>query len=315
MMKYQSISIISLFCVACSDPFTVDRHALTESRIIGVRKDNGAYIAQVWNGSAVFHSQRPEIAWFDDSGSELGQGAIFLEGISAPSQIIYTDQQGILHKADILLEEQERDFPISLFSIDSAESYLLEDRLLEVETPITDNLSTEHVRLRAEVGENSQIRWMSTQGIGSFLELDRETTDFYWKELLLDRDELVENTDISETYSTIFALSIDQNGHNQWQWLDLWRESSELLSRHQNRYFPIGLSVLEETEVVVTVEVVDSLFGFAFLEATIVDAETELPDALSCALDDTAFQWWWVEVGVCLQEDLNGQRILLQVSP
>lgn len=314
-MKYQSMSIFSFLCLGCSDPFTVDRHALTEARIIGVRKDNGAYVAQVWNGTAVFHSQSPEITWFDASESELGQGAILVAQTSVPARITYTDLKGSVHQANFLLEEQDASFPISLESIESTENYLLEDRLAQSESPITDNISTEQVRLRAEVGEDSQMRWMTTQGIGSFLELDRETTDFYWKDILLDRDELVEDTEIVETYSTIFALSIDQEGHNQWQWLDLWRESSESLLRHQNRLLPIGLEIAEESEIVVTVEVVDSLFGFAFSDAEVVDSNTELPASLSCALAAAAFQWWWVETGICLLEDLDGQRILLQVSP
>ena len=306
----------TIFCLGCSDPFSIDRHDLTEPRIIGIRKVNESYIAQVWNGAAAFHLADPKLKWFDTAGVELGDGVVFTDISSVPTLVEYEDDFGQIHQAEFNAQDYEEFFSLSMQTMVDTVSYSLQERQEQLGADILDGVSTEHTRLITETEETQQLRWTTAQGIGSFLELNRESTDFYWKDIVLEREEIIKDEAILEQYTTVFALSINQEGHTQWQWIDLWREPQELpLLRHRNRYFPIDLELQEETDILVTIEQSESLFGFEFIDPEVITEDSEIPDPLGCALEDTSFQWWWVEIGICTMDDLTDQRIRLQVSP
>ena len=91
--------------------------------------------------------------------------------------------------------------------------------------------------------------------------------------------------------------------------MDIWYDQAARL-RHRNRYLPIDYVIVEPASLAVTVNSDDSSFGFTFSNP----AEDEAVAALGCAVDDGSFQWWWVEVGLCLRSDLEGQRILIEVE-
>lgn len=310
--------IMTMFCFGCSDPFSIDRHDLVDPRIAGVRKGEEGYIAQVWNGSAAFHQQTPKIVWFDDEGLEIGKGVVFGDETAVPVALEYEDPRGEIQYATFAVEEAEDFFSISMQTVTESSSYALEARQEQVGVDIFDGIAAEQTRLTADVGDQQKLRWMTSQGIGSFLELNRTAADFYWKDIILDRDEVEKDEAISEQYTSVFALSINQEGHNQWQWTDLWRASEAnypSLLRHQNRYFPIDLEIEEETLIRVSIEQDDSLFGFQFTNPEIITENTELPASLECALREETFQWWWIEVGICTIDDVVGEDIVLQVSP
>ena len=110
--------------------------------------------------------------------------------------------------------------------------------------------------------------------MADFLELDATSTDFLMLDLVLDRDEIIHQSDIEEEYANIFSLSMDGEGGNQWEWMDLWFTELPLL-HHSNRYFPIDFDIDEPSSLSVVVHSENSLLGFSFSEPILTDQLSE----------------------------------------
>lgn len=321
-MKYSIF--VAMWVVACSTPFEKDRHDLVAPRIIGVQHSaDTIWKVQVWNGEGVFHDQAPDVRWLDAHAEVLGTSVI-LDTQSTPTTVVYTDAQGQEHEASLSglsgTSASFGEFVIERSSFAEPTDYTIATRSTLNTQPIESGVSTENMRFFADIPETHQMRWMSAHGVGSFLELDHQHTDFFRRDMVFDRDALISDLEESAEYTTVFALAIAQESSQpitQWSWTDVWY-TEQSLYRHHNRWLPLELSSSVDSEsvfdVAVTVVANDSAFGFQLVDASVDATEISTIDPLPCAPDEGAFQWSWIELGVCLRADVDGQRIKLEIE-
>ena len=297
---------LSITLFACSEPFEQDRHDLLNPRIIGIRKVDGLYQVQVWNGMGPYHDETPIISWLDADGNEVAQG-LFCD-MDDVQNVQYIDPQGNSHQATFQLEDSVASLELQRWQIDPTAAYTLTERENLSTTELASGESSEAMRLGVE--GSGKMRWMTQLGIGSFLELNRNTADFYHRDIVMDRDEVLLDEPLSDPYVGLFALSINpETGQNQWLWSDIWYEPQPL-RQIQNRWFPIDIADDAGTQLAVTVHSDASLFGFTFTDPSWDTADST---PLNCALNAGTFQWEWVEMGLCLRSEIDGQRIVLEL--
>lgn len=307
--------------LGCSDPFTVDRHDLIDSRVLAVRLVDGVYEVQVWNGLNVYHEVTPTVEWLSDGGEVLCVGVRCSLNEQIPSLVRYTDVDGTVH--DAVFELQQADV-----SLESIWSRLPENMELGLEireqtegVRVDTGFGTDAMRISMSVeGLNpnefgrSKMRWMTAGGIGTFLELSAFETDFFRADIIMDRDEVISNEFQDHSHATLFGLYIDGMGHNQWTWMDVWYESRSLLSHH-NRWLTIS-------ELPTDLTTGDIILATLSWDATqrdwiLTDPEvtTEIPVTPECmGSERVPFDWSTLELGICTIEDVDGVRIALETQ-
>ena len=295
--------------LGCSDPFTVDRHDLVEPRILGIQASNGNLQAQVWNGQGAFHENLPIVEWYDENGEKFANGVLVENTFNVQEGMLhYIVDDNVVLRAVFSADEEDNSIEIQRYKIDSLDNYSLSSRLDSSYGSTEPNIDPENMRFISNLTDDFRVRWTTANGVGTILELDHHTIDFIRKDIVFDRSEIVSEERIENAYASLFALAIDSYGRTKWEWVDVWYETGTRLF-HSNRYLPIDYPVEGPTEISVLVHSDNSAFGFRFSEP-MTEASV---DSLSCALDNGPFQWWWVELGVCLVGDIDGQRIVLEL--
>jgi hypothetical protein len=305
----KKIWVCVLLGLACSEPFLVNRQDLIEPRILGVQASSGNLHVQVWNGVGAFHENLPIVEWYDQEGVKFADGVLVDNSSNVNEGMIhYITPEGKLLKAAFVVEEIDNSFEIQKYTMNNLTDYSIESRSDLDYSPVALEVDSENLRLVSILDDTQTVRWMASHGVGTILELDNHVTDFIGKDIVFDRSEILSEDEIESSYVSLFALAIDSLGKTQWEWVDVWYGTGIRL-HHSNRYLPIDFSIDEPTEISVVVNSDDSVFGFRFSEP-MMDFAVQ---PLSCSPDDGPFQWWWVELGVCLVGDIEGQRILLEV--
>jgi hypothetical protein len=292
---------------------------LIEPRVLGVRNTDGYFDVQVWNGSGTYHEQVPQVSWFDDSGDVVCTGVrCDVSAIDLPKRLRYTDPNGLDHEAEFVLESSSFTLQPTWHSLPDDVSLTLESRLETNTVLATPSLATEAMRVTMdlegeEASDTSKMRWMTVDGAGTFLELSALRSDFFRADILLDRDEVVENVPLNHEHATIFGLHVDGKGHNQWTWMDVWYVEESLL-RHQNRLLPISEFPAEwmtGDPLAVTLVWDATEANWLLIEPSMVDTSPSLP---ACADDYESFDWTLLELGICTIADLDGQRVVLETQ-
>ena len=327
--------------IACSEPFEVDRHDLIAPRILGLRHVNDGIEVQVWNGWGAYHQTRPLIEWLDDNGNvlnplnpsnlEVGPSLRWsiTDGETLPSVVQYTDPDGGVHRAMFELVYSSVELTAQVYQLPTVTDFTLDARLEQDGAPVNDGLASDAIRIAMQVDgnslETSKVRWMTANGVGTFLERSALETDFFRANVLMDRDELLENTPIDAEKATLFALYIDGQGGNQWTWMDLFYTDVPRIP-HNNRWLVVDALPDDWTGDETGDEIgVRAVSAELYWDETVEDWElinlsADLTDAIipDCAPTDAEsalyFQWAWLELGYCTIEDVNGLRIALETE-
>ena len=306
--------------LACSDPFEVDRHDLIAPRILGVRLIDGVFDVQVWNGVSIYHQDTPNVEWVGANGEVLCTEVRCSDVGDVVNEVRYTDLDGRVHTAVFALQDSMLDLTPTWKSLPDTMGLALNRRLSTEGTVVETGLGTDAVRVSMQVNGleeslTSKMRWMSAGGVGTFLELSALETDFFRADILMDRDEVLENTPLDVESATIFGLHVDGVGHNQWTWMDVWYSERPLLP-HANRWLSVSEvpSQWERGDVVVaTLNWVDEEQDW---ELTNLELTAERPTLPACAgLDNVdTFDWSLLELGICTIDEVNGLRVALETE-
>lgn len=300
--------------LACSEPFSVDRHDLIAPRIIGVRQQNDELQVQVWNGDALWHQTSPRIEWLNDVDDVLGTGVRFKLSEVVPSRVRYTDSMGMEHVARFVLEDTNVELTLERYNIGVVDDLALNARLANLGSIIEEASSVASMRLvvgPSDDIENARMRWMTAFGQGTFLERSAFETDFFQEDILMDRDEIEVREPQSFDYTAIFALMLNGDGHNQWAWFDLWYDDVDTLSV-QGRRLRLKEPIDHMTgQMAFQVSVVEYKWGIELSAST---TDIDAIDVLDCAPEDGVFQLEWLELGLCTLSDVDQQWIILEMD-
>ena len=316
IMKHFLLQCTLFSMLACSEPFSVDRHDLIAPRIMGVRQQGEQVQVQIWNGNGLWHPERPMVEWLDASGQVLATDVTMTAGQNVPVMVRYTDLAGAAHEATFSLQGVDTDWTIERYDLGGVSDLSLDARLANPGTMIDSITSTSAMRIVVDDGstiENARMRWMSAFGYGTFLERTAFETDFFQEDILMDRDEVEYRNPETFEYASIFALRVNGEGYNQWQWVDLWYSTADLVMV-QGRQLYIRGEVPEAdsgTLMAFEVSVVDADWGIELRNATIETANVE---SLPCAPNDGVFQLDWLSLGICTLSDIDGTQVVLEVD-
>ena len=315
------LCFIAIFAgTACSEPFGVDRHDLIAPRILGVRLIDGLFDVQVWNGVSVYHQRTPNVEWFGANGEVLCTGVRCSGVDNIVNEVRYTDGDGGVHTAIFELQDSNIELTPTWQSLPDTMSLALSRRLRTEGTAVETGLGTDAMRISMQVGgmgasDTSKMRWMSADGVGTFLELSALETDFFRADILMDRDEVLENTPLDVEHATIFGLHVDGDGHNQWTWMDVWYAERPLLP-HANRWLPVSELPSEWVRgdaVAVTLNWNDEQQDWALTDLEVTTERPVLPECADLG-DIETFDWSLLELGICTIDDVNGIRVALETE-
>ena len=307
--------------IACSDPFTVDRHDLVAPRIVSVRLVNNVYEVQVWNGVSIYHEVSPTVEWFDDSGEVVCTGVRCVPSETVPRTVRYTDTDGQIHDAMFDLQQVDWTLTPVWSSLPEDMGLELDSRVQTDGTLVETGLGSPAMRVSMTIEDSnpdgmdtSKMRWMTAGGSGTFLELSALEADFFRADIIMDRDELIANVPQNHVHASVLGLHVDGAGHNQWTWMDVWYESTLLIS-HQNRWIAIS----ELPDGWTSGEVLSATLSWdpVALDWLLKDPEvtTEIPNSPECTgSTGIPFEWSALELGLCTIDDVDGVRIALETD-
>lgn len=315
------LCVIAIFAgTACSEPFEVDRHDLIAPRILGVRLIDGVFDVQVWNGVSVYHQRTPSVEWFGANGGVVCTGVRCSGVDNVVNEVRYTDDDGGVHTATFALQDSILELAPTWQSLPDTMSLALNRRLRTEGIVVETGLGTDAMRISMQVSgmelsDTSKMRWMSAGGVGTFLELSALETDFFRADILMDRDEVLENTPLDVEQATIFGLHVDGEGHNQWAWMDVWYVERPLLP-HANRWLPVSEVPSEWVRGDVVAATLNWNDDQQAWEMTDLEVTTERPALPACAdLGDVeTFDWSLLELGICTIGDVDGIRVALETE-
>ncbi len=330
ILRWVALSLF-LGTTACSEPFEVDRHDLIAPRILGVRHADGGIEVQIWNGWGVYHQTHPRIEWLDNEGTVLnhpanrdGESSLrwsVVEGEVLPSAVRYTDPDGGTHRATFDLIPSSVELTAQVYQLPSVEDFTLDARLTQEGTLVDGGVASDAVRIAMEVAGDSRelakIRWMTANGVGTFLERSALETDFFRANVLMDRDELLENTAIDAEQATLFALYVDGEGGNQWTWMDLFYTVEPRIP-HGNRWLIVD-DVPEDWSNAdpLSAELFwdEAAQDWELVNLSVDPTDSVVPDCAPVTSEVALyFQWTWLEQGYCTIEEVNGLRIALETE-
>lgn len=309
--------LVLLATFGCSEPFSVDRHDLIGPRIMGVRFVDGEYDVQIWNGVGSYHEQTPTVEWLSASNEVLCTDVRCSATEILPDTVRYVDLEGNVHEAVFELQETQVSLTPQWSSLPADSSLELAAREAADAIPFEAGLGTTAVRIAMSVHSDEEIgvskmRWMTAGGVGTFLELTATTTDFFLADIIMDRDELIENIPLDNSHASLFGLHIDGIGHNQWTWMDVWYDDRPRLPV-SNRWIE-----MEETLDWTDGDIIAATMSWDATKQDWVLVNPEVTTVLlplpECVVPGTmGFDWSLLELGMCTISELDGFRISLEM--
>ena len=285
---------------------------------MGVRLVDGMYDVQVWNGKSPYHEQTPTVEWLSESNEVICTDTRCSSIDFSPQSIRYVDPEGVEHQAVFDLQNTTVSLTPKFSSLPEDISVDLSVRENIEDVPLDAGRGTTAMRIAMSINSEdaiglSKMRWMTAGGVGTFLELSATTTDFFRADIIMDRDELIENVPIDNAHASLFGLHIDGKGHNQWTWIDVWYEDEPRLPI-DNRWVVMEESLDWTTGDLIAVTM---LWDASEQDWVLTNPEMtmEVPILPECAgADQDTFDWSLLELGVCTISELDGVRIALETQ-
>lgn len=336
-----------LLLAACQEPFGTDRHDLVGFRVAAVRVEAvddslTAHAALVVDGK-VWSDDRVALSWHltDDLATDTiaalelddavaygpaatvdrwaGRDGLALVAVS--DDIVYRaviDLKDTIGPAPTPTRLETFDLGLALDTVEAPALELEARRALE-ESDVADAVDAgAFTRIRADVASEVRVRWMSTAPTGTFLELDRHTTDWVAGELLIDDDEIEERRADVDGPRTVLALALDptEGGANAWLAHDLWvGQPPAGVRTTSGRWLATDTAVAGPFVQATLAAADDHPTGLQLVGATDVDPDTDFgTDALPCAVPVTGpFDPDWLLEQRCTRTDVLGATVVVQV--
>jgi hypothetical protein len=344
-MRASPLVTAAFLLAACQEPFGTDRHDLVGFRVAGVRVQ--AEGDDLRAGAAVIVQGRPwsdapiHLAWHlvDDLSTDhivsldpadavadgptplltdwADRGGVALVATHGDSRYYAViDLSGAVGPSPALTRIDTLANPLRIDSFE-ADDLSLEARRTAADGDPVDAISPgDFVRLRANVDEAVRIRWMITAPGGTFLELDRRTTDWAAGAFVVDDDEVEERTIGVAGPRTLLALALDPElgGANRWVAHDLWVGEPPVGIRT-----PSGRWLRTDTAVAGpfvrgTLAAADGdPTGLRLTGAESVDVDTDPgTDGLACAVPVSGrFDPTWLLEQRCARADVLGATVVV----
>ncbi len=360
MPRILPTAALCLAATGCYVPFPYDRHDLVDFRIIGVQVSDAApepgqqltARALIYGGDGFYHDELPLLEW--SLGERRVEGP--LVDLLAPEEagewaltLVATHADGVTQETAVLpisvglglgpspppeLPAVQRAV-IELPLDSAAELFTLEGRLALEGSAGVGPEPGQAARLRLPLDDPEDrysARWMSAGGQGTFLELDRRTTDWVPAEVLLDAEDLeVElGTAVEAGLQGVAVLVIDGAGSSAWAFVDLpWDtgpssglDGAQLWIEHDGRLLETSSLPTDGGFVEATLKRDDdSPWGLRFhnVQPALPWTSETTPgnNSIPCEHSIPArgpFQLDWIAEGLCSREAVLGQRVRLQVN-
>ena len=246
------LTALLLLC-ACQEPFGTDRHDLVGFRVAAVQvqpvgEQLSARAAVIVDGRP-WSDARVAMSWhlIDDLSTDTiasldlddadaygaaptldrwttgaGLALVAVSGDDTSRAVVALDPSLGAPPAPTRIDVF--DLGLHLDDVEAASLDLEARRAMPDRAPATEVEPGAFLRLRVDVDDDTRVRWMSTTPTGTFLELDRRTTDWVSGDLVLDDDEIEEREVQAAGPRTLLALALDpaEAGANSWLTHDLW---------------------------------------------------------------------------------------------
>jgi len=306
--------MILLLAMACQAPFEESRHDLDSFRILGMGVHEGIAVAAIWSGSGPWHDRSPQLEWSLD-GTFLGSGF----DVSVPTQAGVLSVEAIAADGSVRVGQVDsNDLSPTKMTVSRSEISLGDDLSIESRrelnaVAVEDSVGADSA-LRMVIGTDTQgqLRWMSAGG--TVLELEHDTADFVAEEIVFDDGDVIERSKAGSGIYTVFVLSVDGAGHNQWLWVDAAMDYEGPLIRHHGRLLPADVSVHPESGLIQATLVVDESGGITLVDVVAV-AETEAAVLIEMPCVPSGsflFEMSWISQGRCLISDVEGARVVME---
>jgi len=307
----------------CDPQFEVHRGELGPFRVagIGVEKtpdmDCPQAAAMVWSGIGAYHDVRPDLSW-SMGGVDLGQGhdvAVCEAGLLEMEAVSLDGATVQRAQVQVALPEV---WEIQREAIGILEGVGLDERLAQVGEPVTDTVEQgSAVRvIFMGLSDDYEVRWMTPEGGGAALSLERTSADVFPQNLSGDgsvaEGELVSGCESGCVLGHL-ALAVDGKGGNGWSWVETAHGVSSGLVRHEGWLLETDLP--EETRwAAVTLRSDDSSpRGFSLEDWTALDTPDGSLLNPGCGLDGQPFELDWIVEGRCARSDVDGVTVVLEL--
>ena len=294
--------------MACAEPFDVDRHHLTDFRILHAQVHDNRGDVVVWGGEAGFHSSRPLVRWYSE-------GVLLAEGFDAelPHAEMYEleveNNEGLIKRAlvpagyaiDIAPLERQQWF----FSQES--SYSLESRAAVETLPAPYSVAEDAVACLIFTEDSERVRWAANAG--TILELSMHASDLFLDQLSFDEGELVEQQPQSMRDITLFSLHLDDDVGSGYRWIDVHFGADEYVMHHE-MMVPFPREFAQEGYLAITLLEEN---GRLQLSQPEILTQPEGGASLSCMNGETLFELSWLRQGRCGLDEVDGHRVILEV--
>lgn len=322
-VRLSAAAFLVLGASGCRAEFDVARDALGPFRIaaMGVESGEGCprATASLWSGEGLFHREAPQVSW-SLNGDPIGEGwavPVCGEGLL---ELSATNAEGEVRLGQVNVSLREGALSVSRAAVDLSSLELEERR--EVEAVEVHSIVPLGSATRVSVGgmtESDVLVWMSPDlrdgsgevlpDQGELLELSETQADLLAENWTLDKEGLLETRSAYAGVDSHLALVMDGQGGNRFLWVDAGFGLNEAgFLRHSGRLIDAGVVPDNGLLAATLVETDDGVELTELAEAS----ETDLVET-DCAHGAPLFELDWIANGRCSVEELNGQRIVLEV--
>jgi len=306
----------------CAEPFDARRDTLGPFRVAAVGVVDGQADAAIWAGQPL-HEQPVELVWTLD-GALLGEGwgvSVPDDAVGAELGLTATAPDGSTREARVTVAEPPTSFGLGYLGVDLADVWTLEDRQAVEGVSLDGRAVPEGLaaRVHAAAGDAAtatvaDVRLMLAQGDGTLLRLDDRTTDLLREDLRFEDGELASRQPLDPGVALGLALAFDGAGGNRWSWLSIpmgldgdWVWSGGVV---------VDLGGVEVTTGLVAVTLADLDPDSSEISLADPEPATDLTGQapLACAIAGEPFRLAWLHGGRCAVSDVEGARVVIEVS-
>ncbi len=342
-MDIRKCPMLLLSLIACQQPFDADRHDLIGDRIVAIEaraSDGGIQpTATLLRNGRLWTDDVDDLRWFALSGDP--EQAILGIDPEAPDQLGPTPQfsnstaaVGLWFRGERAWLELGNEQDLSFAGIaqstlsktletQQAEDLTIEQRSLWTAVPTEAFAPGELGRFQADFlnpDANPTLRWMSTGG--TFLELDRTTSDWAPATVTMDDDDVTLEHALSDGVFPLVALAVDPDHGNRVRIQEF--HIGELpggVRTSSGRWLPAE-DIPASDWVWVTLQADDDTptgLRLSDVEPATPDLNAEDPygtEALACAVPlEGTFEPNVLVDGRCSRAQLIGHRVMIEVTP
>ncbi len=278
---------------------------------------DGRAEAAIWSGTALVHEDAPVLEWTAD-GQPLGSGF----GLEVPVGVAslglrVTTADGNTHRGEVSVRECSGNLQLARGRVETSGELTLKARQDWDVDPIDAGVAAtgEGVRLAGSL-EGTLLRWMVVGTDATVLEVEEAAADLLAERIVFDDGEVESRKGTGAAMHHGLALAIDGEGCNRWAWFDAPFGDQGSVLKVGERFIPADAVPMGERWVEAVVALDDTVGGIRLenVRAAPVGALESDDYVLTCGDGDPVTQLGWLAQGRCTAADVDGARVLLEVS-